>query len=84
MKIFASALVFAALAAPTLAQSAPAEKVPYVCFYNAAGKFTFAKPAEPGTPANGNFVTTGRGGDQAWAYGVRSVDGTDCPKRVRS
>jgi hypothetical protein len=79
------ALAFVALAAPALAQAtpAPAEKVAYTCYYSASGKLTTAKPAE-GTPVPRYFVTTGRGGDQAWAYGIKSVDGHECPARVRN
>lgn len=87
MKIFAPALVLFAAMAPALAQSAPAapaEKIAYICFYNAAGKFTSAKPAAEGKTVRGEFVSTGRGGDQAWVYGVKSTDGSDCPTRVRN
>lgn len=89
MKIFTPALVFLTLAAPALAQSSPASApagtpVAYVCYYNAAGKFTSAKPAAEGQIVRGSFQTTGRGGDTAWVYGLKSIDGSDCPKRVRN
>jgi hypothetical protein len=83
MSKFVAAALVLAFAAPALAQSAaPAEKVAYVCWYNAAGKFTSATKA---TSVEGprTFTTTGRGGDQAWAIGIKSVDGADCPKQVR-
>ena len=83
MKIFTPAVLALALLAPAVAQSTP-EPVAYICYYNAAGKFTSAKPAEPGKVVPANFQTTGRGGDQALTYGIKSVDGSDCPKRVRS
>jgi hypothetical protein len=81
MMKFTPALFLIALAAPALAQTAAPEKVAYTCWYNTSGKLTAAKPAE-GKPAPGNFVTTGRGGDQAWAYGIKSADGHECPARV--
>lgn len=86
MKIFTPALMLLAMSVPALAQStpaAPAEKVVYICYYNAAGKFTSSKPAE-GKIVPGTFVTTGRGGDHAWVYGIKSTDGNDCPTRVRN
>lgn len=86
MKIFTPAFVVLAMSVPALAQSTPAtpaEKVAYTCYYNAAGKLTSAKPADDKI-ARGSFVPTGRGGDQAWVYGIRSTDGSDCPTRVRN
>lgn len=83
MSKFAAAFLLAAFAAPALAQSAaPAEKVAYICWYNSAGKLTSATKA---TTAEGprNFTSTGRGGEQAWAKGIKSVDGADCPKQVQ-
>jgi hypothetical protein len=87
MKTITLALFALALTAPALADTAPAapaEKAAYVCYYNAAGKLTSAKPLEPGAFVPKNFTTTGRGGDETWSYSVKSTDGSDCPKRVRS
>ena len=87
MKIMMFAALAAAVAMPALAQttpdSQPVEKVAYTCWYNASGKLTGAKPAE-GTPVPSSFVPTGRGGDRAWAYGIKSTDGHECPARVRN
>lgn len=80
----ASVFLIAALAAPAFAQTAPAagEKTPYVCWYNQSGKLTSAQ-AFPNSRAPQAFISTGRGGDKTWAYGLKSVDGKDCPAQVR-
>ncbi len=81
---FATVVALAALAAPAFAQTAPAEgeKTPYICWYNQAGELTSAQ-AVPSGKVPRTFITTGRGGEKSWAYGINSVDGKDCPAHVR-
>ena len=86
---YASVVLLAAVAAPAFAQATPdqttpatAEKAAYICWYNQAGSLTSAQIVPSGKVPR-NFVITGRGGDKSWAYGLNSVDGKDCPVRVR-
>lgn len=81
---FATVVLIAAFAAPAFAQTAPAagEKTPYVCWYDQTGKLTSAQAVQE-SKAPRQFVSTGHGGDKSWVYGMYSVDGKDCPARVR-
>jgi hypothetical protein len=83
MKKRSAILVLLAVAAPALAQSAPqatarSEKALYTCWYSDEGKLTGVTPAAAGEIPH-YLQLTGRGGDKAWAYAIRSADGHDCP-----
>ena len=83
---FAAALAFAA---PALAQSNSeqhqadnsAQTGVITCWYSDSGKFTSAGPAERDEHLRYLYLT-GRGGNQAWAYAIRSTDAQDCPRRT--
>jgi len=87
-KLFAIAAVLA-FAAPALAQSNSqqhqadnsAQTGVITCWYSDSGKFTSAGPADRDEHLRYLYLT-GRGGNQAWAYAIRSSDAQDCPRHA--
>lgn len=87
-KIFALAAVLA-FSAPALAQSNSqqtqadnsSENGVITCWYSDSGKFTGASPAERDEHLRYLYLT-GRGGNHAWAYAIRSSDAQDCPRHT--
>lgn len=86
MKKLSALALFLAVATPALAQNSSQQTAQndsqsgiFTCWYSSAGKLTGAQPTNADVRVH-NVVLTGRGGDQAWAYAIRSTDGHECPR----